>query len=163
MTTFLISLFAFLAALLIMLLVYGVWGHFFDRRSKAKKKRMEAIHNAVQWGGQNQSSAQTSPQESVLETWLRSRSRTFEQLEQLVQRAHSTLTAGRLMGIMLALFTVVVVLGLLRQANPLLLLVLAVAIASTPVLWLNRQSNQRRQLFGDKLPETELAIFSWTV
>ena len=53
-----------------------------------------------------------------------------------------------------ALFTVVVVLGILRQTNPLLLLVLAVAIASTPVLWLSLQSNKRRQAFGDKLPET---------
>ena len=154
MTTFLISVFAFLAALLIMLLVYVVWSRFFDRSNKAKKKRLQAIHNAIHWGGQSQSSSQTTPQQSALVVWLRSRSRTFEQLEKLIQRSHSALTAGRLMALMLALFAVVMVLGLLRQANPLLLLVLAVAIASTPVLWLNRQSNQRRQLFGDKLPET---------
>ena len=154
MTTFLISVFAFLAALLIMLLVYVVWSRFFDRSNKAKKKRLQAIHNAIHWGGQSQSSSQTTQQQSALVVWLRSRSRTFEQLEKLIQRSHSALTAGRLMALMLALFAVVMVLGLLRQANPLLLLVLAVAIASTPVLWLNRQSNQRRQLFGDKLPET---------
>lgn len=140
--------------MLIMLLVYSVWLHFFDRRNKAKKMRLQAILNAVHWGGQSQGSAQTTQQESALETWLRSRSRTFEQLENLIQRAHSPLTAGRLMGLMLALFTVVVVLGLLRQTNPLLLLVLSVAIASMPVQWLSRQANQRRQLFGDKLPET---------
>ena len=54
---------------------------------------------------------------------------------------------------MLALFTVVVALGLIRQTNPLLLLVLAVSIASTPFLWLYRLANHRRQAFGDKLPE----------
>jgi tight adherence protein B len=57
------------------------------------------------------------------------------------------------MGIMFALFTVVVMLGLMRKINPLLLPVLASAIAITPVLWLTRQANQRRQVFGDKLPE----------
>jgi tight adherence protein B len=154
MTTFLISFFAFVAVMLIMLLVYGVWFHFFDRRNKAKKKRLQAIHNAVHRGGQNQSSAQTTLQESAIEIWLRSRSRTFEQLEKLVQRSHSPLAVGRLMGIMLALFSVVVVLGILRQTNPLLLLLLAIAIASTPIMWLSRQANHRRQLFGDKLPET---------
>ena len=140
--------------MLIMPLLYVVWGHFFDRRNQTKKKRLQAILNAVHRGGQSHSSTQTTLQGSALEIWLRSRSSTFEQLENLVQRSHSPLTAGRLMGLMLALFTVVVMLGILRQINPLLLLVLAVAIASTPVLWLSRQANHRRQAFGDKLPET---------
>jgi tight adherence protein B len=150
MTTFLLTFFVFVAVMLFMLLVYGVWVHFFDRRNKAKKKRLQAIQNTVHPGGQSL----TSTKNNTLETWLRLRSGTFEQLEKLVQRAHSPLTAWRLMGLILALFTVVVVLGLLRQTNPLLLLVLAVAIASTPVLWLSRQSNKRRQAFGNKLPET---------
>ncbi len=149
MTTFLISFFAFVAVMLIMLLVYGVWAQFLGRRNKAKKKRMQSIHNAVHLGGQSLSSAQ----DSAFEAWLRSRSRTFEQFEKLLQRAQSPLTAGRLMGLMLLLFTVVVVLALLFQTNLILLLVLAVVIASTPVLWLSRQSNQRRQAFGEKLPE----------
>ena len=150
MTTLLLPFFAFVAVMLVLLLLYSVWFHFFDRRNKAKKKRLQAIQNTVHSGGQSLSSTQ----DSTLETWLRVRFRTFEQLEKLVQRAHSPLTAWRLMGLILALFTVVVVLGLLRQTNPLLLLVLAVAIASTPVLWLSRQSNKRRQAFGNKLPET---------
>ncbi len=154
MSTFLISFLAFVAVMLIMLLFFGVWGHFFDPRNKAKKKRLQAIYNAVNCGGQTQNSMQTVLQESTLETWLRSRSGIFEQLENLVKRAHSPLTAWRLMGIMLSLFTVVVVFCLLRQTNPLLLLVLAVAIASTPILWLSRRANHRRQAFGDKLPET---------
>jgi len=154
MTTFLIFFFAFVLLMLIILLLYAVWVRFFEPRSQAKKQRLQAIHNAVHRGGQSPDSAQTTLQKSALDTWLRSRSRTFEQLENLLKRAHSPLTAERLMGLMLALFMVVVVLGLLRQMNPLILLVLAVAIASTPVLWLSRQSNQRRQAFGDKLPET---------
>lgn len=154
MTTFLIFFFAFVLLMLIILLLYAVWVRFFEPRSQAKKQRLQAIHNAVHRGGQSPDSAQTTLQKSALDTWLRSRSRTFEQLESLLKRAHSPLTAERLMGLMLALFMVVVVLGLLRQMNPLILLVLAVAIASTPVLWLSRQSNQRRQAFGDKLPET---------
>ena len=140
--------------MLIILLFFGVWGRFFASRNKAKKKRLEAIYNAVNCGGQTHNSMQTMLQESTLETWLRSRSGTFEQLENLVKRAHSPLTAWRLMGIMLSLFTVVVVFCLLRQTNPLLLFVLAVAIASTPILWLSRRANHRRQAFGDKLPET---------
>ena len=151
MATFLLPVFAFMAVMLIILLVNWVWVNY--PRSKAKKQRLQAVHNVVHWGGQSTGSAQTMMQDSALETWLRSRSRTFEQFENLVQRAHSPLTAWRFMGIMLALFMVVVVLGLLRQTNPLLLLVLAVAIASAPVLWLSRQANQRRQAFGDKLPE----------
>ncbi len=150
MTTFLISFFAFVAVMLIMLLVYGVWDHFFDRRKQLKKQRLQTIQNAFNPAGQSISSAQ----ESAIETWLRSRSRTFERLENLLIIAHVPLTAGRLIGLMFALLTLVVVLGLLRQTNPLLLLVLAVAIASTPVLWLSRQANRRRQAFGDKLPET---------
>jgi len=149
MTTFFISFVAFTAVMLIILLAYGVWIHFFDSRNQNKKKRLQAIYNAVYLGGQSLSSAQ----ESALKTWLRSRSRTFEQLENLVQRAHSPLTVERLMGLMLALFTVVVVWGLLRQINSLLLLVLAVAISSMPLLWLSRQSNQRRKAFVNKLPE----------
>ena len=153
MTTFLLSFFAFVTVMLIMLLLYWVWNHFFDRRNKAKKQHLQAIHNAVHRGGQSPGRAQTTLQNSALAAWLSSHSRTFERLEKLVRRANSPLTAWRLMGLMLTLFTVVVVLGLLRQTNPLLLPVLGVAIASTPFLWLSRQANQRSQAFGDKLPE----------
>ncbi len=154
MTTFLIPFFVFVAVTLVTLLFYGVWIHFFDRSNKAKKERLLAIHSAVRGGGQRLSSAKTLLHESALETWLRSRFRTFERFENLVQRAHSPLSIRRLMGIVLALFTMVVVFGLLLQTNPLFLLVLAVAIASTPVLWLSRQANKRRQAFENKLPET---------
>ena len=150
MTTFLIPFFAFVAVMLIMLLLYWVWFHFFDRRNKAKKQRLQAIQNVVHSGGHSLSSVK----ESALETWLRSNSKTFKKLEKLVQRAHSPLSAGRLMGLMLALFTLVVVWGLLHQTNPLLLLVLAAAISCTPVLWLSQKANKRSQIFGDKLPET---------
>jgi tight adherence protein B len=150
MKTLLFPFFAFAAVMLIMLLVYGVWFHFFDRRNQAKKKRLLAIHNAVHPDKQSLSSMQ----DSALESWLRLHFRTFEQLETRVQRAHSPFTAVRIMSFMLSLFTVVVVLGLLIQINLLLLLVLAVAITSTPLLWLSRLADQRRKAFEDKLPET---------
>ncbi len=150
MTTLLIPFFAFVAVMLIILLLYVVWFYFFDRHNQAKKKRLQTIHNAVYSVGQSISSAP----DSAFESWLRLRFRTFEQFENLVQRSHSPLTAVRIMGLMVILFTVVVVLGLLRQTNFLLVLVLAVAISSTPVLWLSRQANQRRKAFEDKLPET---------
>jgi tight adherence protein B len=150
MTTLLVAFFAFVAVMLIMLLLYGVWVHFFDHLNKAKKQRLQVIQETIQSGGQSLSSTK----DSALETWLRSRFRAFEQLKNLVRRAHSPLTAGSLMGIMLALFTAVVVLGLLRQTNPLILLVLAITIASTPVMWLSRQANQRSKAFEEKLPET---------
>ena len=153
MTKLLLPFLAFVAVMLIMLLSYGLWTHFFDGRKQAKKQRLQAIKNVVNWGGQSAGGEQASAQDSALETWLRPHSRTFRQLENLVRRAHSPLAAERLMGLMLALFSLVVVLGFLRQTNPLLLLLLAVAIASTPVLWLSRQANQRSQAFGDKLPE----------
>jgi tight adherence protein B len=149
MTIFLISFMAFVAVMLIMQLFYVVWGRFFDRRNKAKKKHLQAIQNTVQPAGQILGNAR----DSALEAWLRSRFRTFEQLEALVQSAHSPLTALRLMGLMLTLFTVVVVLGLLRHTNPLLLPVLAIAIAGTPLLWLSREANQRHLAFEGKLPE----------
>jgi len=150
MNTFLLPFLAFVAVMLIFLLLYLVWVNFFDKRNQAKKKRLQSIQNVVDLGGNSLGSVQ----ESALETWLRSRFRSYEQLENLVKRAHSPLSAWRLTGLMLALFTVVVVLGFLRQTNPLLLIVLGVAIASIPVLWLSRQANQRRQAFEEKLPET---------
>jgi tight adherence protein B len=154
MNSLLFPLFAFVAVMLITLLVYGVWIFFFDRRNQAKKQqRLQAIHNTIHFGGQSLGSSQTNLHDSELETWLRSNLRIFEQLENLVQQAHSSLTIGRLLALMPALFMVVVVLGFLRHANPLLLLVLAVAIAGTPLLWLSRQANKRRQAFGNKLPE----------
>lgn len=154
MMTFLIPFIAFVAVTLIMLLLYWVWSRYFDPRNKAKKERLQTIHNAVHLGGQSLSSAKPLLQESALETWLRSHVRKFEQLENLAQRAQSRLTLGRLMGLMLALFTVVVVLGFLLRTNLLLLLVLSVAIGSTPVLWLSRKANKRCQAFESKLPET---------
>jgi tight adherence protein B len=154
MTMFLLPFSAFLAVMLIMLLVYGLWVRFFDPRSQAKKQRLQAIHNTVHRDGPSLSSAQTTLQDSALEIWLRSRSKIFERLENMVQHAHCHLTAGRLMGMMVTLFTMVLGLGLLRQTNPMLLFMLSIAIASTPVLWLSRQANQRRRAFENKLPET---------
>ncbi|NTU93944.1 MAG: type II secretion system F family protein [Chlorobiaceae bacterium] len=155
MTTLMLPVFAFAAVMLIMLLVYGVWVYFSERRNRAtKEQRLQAIHHVVHQDGPSPGSARTFRQDSALETWLRTRFRTFEQLENLVRQAHSQLSAGRLTGIMLALFTVVMGLGFLRHVNLLLLIVLAVAIAGTPVLWILRQVNQRRRAFGDKLPET---------
>ena len=155
MTTFLIPFFAFMAVILIMLLVYGIWVYFFDSRNKAEKQRLQAIHNAVHWGGgQSLGSVRSTLQDSAFETWLRSRSGTYEKLENLVQSAHSPLTAVHIVGLMLALFAVVMVLGLLHQTNPLLLIALVVTIAGTPLLWLSRQANKRCQAFEKKLPET---------
>ncbi len=150
MSTFLIPFFAFVAVMLIMLLLYGVWLLFFDKSKHLKKKRLQTIQNTFDSSRQSISSVQ----ESKLEIWLRSRSKRFARLENRINVAHVSLNAWGFMSIMLALFTVVMVLGLLRQTNPLLLLVLAVAIASTPLKWLSRQANKRRQAFGDKLPET---------
>jgi tight adherence protein B len=153
MATFLIPFLAFVSVLLVMLLGYGVWAQFFDPSKKAKQQRLQAVHNTVHWGGQNLIGAQAGLQESELVKWLRSRSRLFEKFESLVRRAHTPLTVLSLMGLMLALFMAVVVMGLLRQINPLLLLVLAIAIASAPVLWLSQQATKRHQAFGEKLPD----------
>ena len=136
--------------MLILLLAYVVWGNFFDRRNKIKKKRLLAIHNAVHPGKQSLGSLQ----DSAFETSLRLRFKAFEQLETLVQRAHSQLSAVRIMGLMFALCIVVLVFGLLLKINFLLLLVLAIAIGRMPVLWLSRKANKRRKAFEDKLPET---------
>lgn len=154
MTTFLIPVFVFVAVTLIMLLVYVLWVNFFDPRNKAKKERLQTIHNAVHRGGQRLRSAKTFLHETAFEAWLRTHFKTFEQLENLVQRAQSPLTVGRLLGLMLALFLVVVVLGLLLRTNFLVLLMLSGPIAGTPVLWLSRKANKRRQAFENKLPET---------
>jgi len=137
--------------MLLMLLGYGVWSNFFDRSNKAKKQRLVTIRNSLDSVGQNIGSSHNN---SALEIWLRSSFGIFRHLEALVVRAHSSITTIRLMGLMLALFTVVVVLGILRQTNPLLLLLLAVAIACTPLLWLSRKANKRRRAFENKLPET---------
>jgi len=154
MTTFLIPFFAFVAVLLIMLLLYWVWANFFDPDRKAKKQRLQTIHDTVHWGGQSLGSVRTTLQDSALVIWLRSHSRTFDRFENLVERAQSPLTVGRLMALMFALFTLVVVLGLLRQTNPLFLLALAAAVACTPLLWLSQRAKKRVQAFENKLPET---------
>ncbi len=154
MTTFLIPFIAFIAVILIMLMIYGVWIRFADPRNKSRKHRLHAIHNVIHWGGQTPSIAQTTMQDSALEAWLRSHSRTFEQFEKLLQRAHTPLAARHVINLILALFTLVMALGLLRQANPIALLVLSAAIAGTPVLWLSRKADKRRQALERKLPET---------
>lgn len=152
MTTFLIPFLAFMAVMLIMLPGYMIWSRFMDPRNKAKKQRLVDIHNAVHWGG-SPGIAQTALRDSALETWLRSRSKTFERFEGLVQHANSPLTAVLLLALMLALFMAVIVSGLLYRANPLILPLLAAAIAGTPVLWLYRQASQRRNAFEKKFPE----------
>ncbi|NTU49618.1 MAG: type II secretion system F family protein [Desulfobulbaceae bacterium] len=149
MMNFFIPFFAFLVVMVIMLLGYSMWAFFFDPRNKAKKQRLEVIQNTIHSVEQSISSTT----ESEIESWLSSRSGTFRKLQNLVERAHSPLKAGRFMVIMLILFAVVFVLGLLRQTNPILILALAAAISSTPLLWLSRQSNQRRLAFESKLPE----------
>jgi tight adherence protein B len=152
MATFLISFFAFMAVILFMLLLYAIWLHFFDRRTKAKNQRLQTIQDTIHSAGQSLKSAQTT-QDSAIESWLRANSVAFGKLENLVRSAHSPLSAVRWVGVMLALFTLVLLLGLLRQANPLLLLVLAIPIAATPLLWLSQQADRRRRAFEDKLPE----------
>jgi tight adherence protein B len=153
MANFLLPFLAFASVMLIMLMSYWVWGRFFDRRSQAKKEHLQAVRNAVHFGGQNLIGSQSLLQDSPLESWLRSRSSKFVQLENLIQSSHSPLTALRVMGFMFALFAVVIVLGLLRQTNLLLLMAMAVVIASTPVLWLSQLANKRREAFGEKLPD----------
>ncbi|HWR00720.1 MAG TPA: type II secretion system F family protein [Chlorobaculum sp.] len=150
MTRFLISFFAFMAVMLIMLLLYGLWLLIFDSQKKAKKRRLQTIKSVVQSGTQSLGSSQGSS----LEIWLRARFSIFEQLETQVKHAHSPLTALSLIGLMLGLFVVVMAFGFLRQSNPLLMLLLAFVIAGSPLMWLNHKSNKRSKAFGDKLPET---------
>ncbi|NTW56056.1 MAG: type II secretion system F family protein [Chlorobiaceae bacterium] len=149
MVNFLIPFIAFSAVMVIMLLGYSVWAYFFDPRNKAKKQRLEVIQNTIHSVEQTISSTT----ESEIESWLSSSSGTFRRFKSLVDRAHSPLTAGRFMVIMVTLFGLVVLFGLLRQTNPILLLVFATAIASSPLLWLSRQAKKRSQAFESKLPE----------
>lgn len=150
MSTVLISSGVFVAVVLVTTLLYWIWSNVFSSRGKAKKERLQAIHAK----DHRLDSALSYRTENELETWLRSRSKTFGRLERLIKRANSPLTAVRAMGLMLALFVAVVAAGLLRQGNLALLLMLAAAIASTPVLWLFWLARKRRKAFDDKLPET---------
>ncbi|WP_237073107.1 hypothetical protein [Prosthecochloris sp. CIB 2401] len=93
MSTLLVPLIACAAVILCVLLLNQVWTLFFDSRTKAKKERLQTIHNTVHWGGKRPGIAQATLQESIVETWLRSHSRTYRQFENLVQRAHSQLSA----------------------------------------------------------------------
>jgi tight adherence protein B len=154
MNTFLIPFLVFAAVILIMLLAYWVWGKFFDRLNKATKSRLQGIRNAVQGVERSQISVQRNiRQDSELESWLRAHFGAFERLENMIQRARSPLTPGRLIGIVFALFMAVLVLGFLRHTSILPLLTMSVAIASMPVLWIQRKAQKRRRAFDDKLPE----------
>lgn len=154
MATYPIPFFAFVAATLAMLLAHGVWSRFFDRRSRAKKQRVQAVYDAVHANGHSPGSAHAARQGGALETWLRSRSGIFGRFESLVRRAHVPLTAGRLLALTSTLFTVLLGLGLLRRANGLTLLALAAVSAGTPLMWLRRKADRYCSGFGDKLPET---------
>lgn len=154
MTTMLIPLFAFVAAMLAVLLSWGVWARYFDRGRQARRQRLQAVHDAIHRSGQKTGNVQNSQQERSLETWLHAHTKFFSRLENLIKQAGSPLAARRVMGIMLTLFLVVVALGLLRRGALLLILLLAGGMAGTPLLWLRRQAARRRQAFGDKLPET---------
>ena len=153
MSTFLIPVVTFVTVILIVLLGYGIWSQFFDEGTQDKKQRLQTVYNTVHWGGQSPSIAHAKLHESAIETWLRSHFKPFVELENLAQRAHSPLTAGRLVVLMLLLFTVVLALGFLAQANLLLFLVFAIALATMPVWWLFRHARKRRRAFESKLAE----------
>jgi tight adherence protein B len=153
MATLLLPFVVFLAVILVTWLSYTVLFRYFDPGGKAKKSRLRAIRNASHPDAQGAEASDRDLQERALETWLRSHSGTFVRLESLVRHAHSPLRAGRLLGLMLGLFALVMASGLLRQTNLPLLLALAVAVAGSPLLWLHRQSSQRSKNFGDKFPE----------
>jgi tight adherence protein B len=154
MKTFLLLFAVFAAVVLIVSLLYWGWSNFFDRRAKAKKERLRSIRSAVHSRGPMLGSTLAPLPGTELENWLRSHFKAFAQLESLLKRAHSPLTAMRLLGLMLLIFAVVLVLGLLRQLNPIFLFLLSGASASAPVLWLSRKASQRGKAFGNKLPET---------
>lgn len=153
MSLFLFPLIAFLAVLVTALLLYRVWAHVFDPRSKAKNKRLQAIRNAVHPNGQGPGGMQNTVHEGAVESWLRSHLKAFGKLESLSRQARSPLTALQVLGIIAGLFALVAVPGLLLGTTPLFIMVLATAIAATPVLWLSRAADRRRRAFGDKLPE----------
>lgn len=154
MITLLVPFIASLAVIMGILLLNWVWVSVFDNRTKAKQQRLESIHNTVHWGGQRPGIAQEILQENSALTWLRSHSGAFRQFENLAQRAHSPLSAGQLMGLMLALFTFVILLGIQRHLNPVLMLAAGIALACLPLLWLARKAKKRRQAFENKLPES---------
>jgi tight adherence protein B len=153
MSIVLTSFFVFMAVVLILTLLYWVWSNFFDSRTKAKKERLHAIHAAVHASDPGIGSTRFPLAENELEIWLRTHSRTFVELENLIKRAHIRLTAGRVIGLMLLLFAVAMVFGLLHQVNLWLLFALAVALANLPVLWLSQKASKRGKAFGEKLPE----------
>ena len=154
MKTFLVLFAVFAAVVLLVSLLYWAWSNFFDGRAKAKKERLQSIRSAVQSGGTMLGSALSPSPGTELENWLRSSFKAFAQLEMLIKRAHSLLTATRLIGLMLLIFTGVLAMGLALQINLLVLFVLAVASASAPVLWLFHKASKRGKAFGNKLPET---------
>jgi tight adherence protein B len=154
MSPFLLIFVVFVTVVLIMSLLYWVWSNFFDYRNKAKKERLQSIQNAVHSSNASLGSSLLPLPGSEFETWLRSRFRTFVRLESLIKRAHSSVTSGQLLGLMLILFIVVLAFALLRQVNPWLTLALAAVAAGMPVLWLSRKAKKRGKAFGDKLPDT---------
>lgn len=154
MTIFLFTFFVFVAVVLIISLLYWGWSNFFDRHNKAKKERLQTIHDAVHSGDSRLGSALSAQPGNELETWLRSRFRIFAKLETLIKRAHSKLTVGRLMGLMLVFFTAMLTFGFTLNANPWFALALSTASASAPVLWLSKKAKNRSKAFGNKLPET---------
>ena len=157
MMTFLLPFLAFMAVVLIMLLIYGIWTLFFDPRKKAQNKRMQSVQKTVHGEGiqtTTTSIGQTTTDNSVVKEWLESRSEIFKKLEKLLQRADSPLNVVQFVGIMIFLFLLILVLGIWRETNPLLLIVLASAIACTPLLWLSRKINQKSKAIEDKLPDT---------
>ena len=153
MSTVLISFGFFIAVVLVTMLLYWVWSNFFSSRNKAKKERLQTIHNTVRSRETSLGSTLTYQTENELDTWLRSHLRVFMALELLIRRARAPLTVGRLVGLMIVLFLVVVALGFLRHLTPWLLFTLASASAGAPVLWLSRKANKRGKAFGNKLPE----------
>ncbi|HCD36331.1 MAG TPA: pilus assembly protein TadB [Chlorobium sp.] len=153
MAKYLIPFFAFEAVLLLTVLFFWAWARYLSTDSKTKKQRLRTVHEAVHSIGPNPGGMQTTRNDSALELWLRSRFATYGSLENLVLRAHSPLTTRRLLILMIALFTVVVALGLQNHNNPFLILALAFCIAGSPVLWLLKLADRRRRAFEDKLPE----------
>lgn len=154
MATLLVSLLAFATVTLVTYLAYLLLTRYADRGNKAKERRLQEIRRALHASGAGSGAVDDGLEGGAAERWLQEHVQRYGRFEALVRRARSPLSAWRWLTIMLALFGAVLVLGLLRSMALPMLVILALAAAGVPLLWLLSEAGKRSKAFNEKFPET---------
>lgn len=151
-TIFLIPAFTFLLVSGLGLLGVWLWQRRFSAQAKAKAQR---LNDLVAWrtGVHQQPSLARSAIHGSLSHWLRTHTKAYAKLDQLIDQAHSQRTPLQLIASCLGVWAVISGAGFFFNVAMAPLILLSLGLACLPILQLMHAAQKRRQQFEAKLPE----------